>query len=162
MPYVEKEYLTGLEATLRAFGEMPKRLARKHLRRGVNAIGKDLLWAAKARTPKRTGLLYKSLGRKVKSYRSGAVVVAIVGARKGFRKQVGVRVKDSRPGTKYPKRKGDPIYADPTKYLHLVNLGTFRSRAYRMLQEALRQASAGAKRHLESSLEDAVKEGAQS
>lgn len=160
MPYVEKEYLTGLEATVKAFDAFPKRLRNKHLRRGMNAVGKDLLWAAKARTPKRTGLLYKSLGRKSKTYRGGAVIVAIVGARKGFRKQVGVRVFDSRPGTRYPKKAGDPVYADPTKYLHLVNLGTARSRAYRVLQDALRQARAGAKSHLEAALANAAKEAA--
>ena len=157
MAFKVKEHVTGLKEILQAMDDLPKNLRKKHLRKAMSDIAKKILWAAKARTPRGTGLLRKSLGRKIKVYPSG-VVVGIVGARRGFRQQVGERVKDSRPGTKYPKQAGDPIYVDPTKYLHLVELGTVRSKAAHMLRDALAEGRAMATARFRQALEDAVKE----
>lgn len=162
MPFVEKQYLEGLADVLRKLDELPKRLRNKHLKKAVGNAARTILWAAKARTPKRRGVLYKSLGRKVKLYRNSGVAVAIVGARTGFRQVVGTRVRDSRPGTKYPKKAGDPIYADPTKYLHLVELGTSRSAGVHMLRDAIAQNKAAIADEMRKALEDAVKEAAAS
>lgn len=65
------------------------------------------------------GLLKKSLGQKVKTYAKSNTVVAIVGPRKGFRKRIGTITRG--------KNKGQPVYADPVKYAHLVELGTRHS-----------------------------------
>src|SRR5437762_3000389 len=55
------------------------------------------------------GLLRKSLGRKQKTYRGSGVVVGVVGARRGFAKQVGGKIVD-------PVRYG-PIVESRTRFL---------------------------------------------
>ena len=85
--------------------EALKRSARnKHVRRGVNEGTKLLLKAAKAKCPQETGLLKKSLGRKVKVYR--AAIVGLVGPRRGYKREV-------RVGRRTEVR-------DPAKYAHLA------------------------------------------
>lgn len=64
----------------------------------------------------RHGILLKSLGVKIASYEH--TVVALIGPRKGFKEQIGVRTRDGKHG-----KKGDPIYEDPTKIAHLVEYG---------------------------------------
>ena len=128
MAFQVRLQLEGVDALKRQFDALANKLRKKHLKRAMNAASKDVLWAVRARTPKRSKLLYRSLGRKVKVYPSGNVV-AIVGARQGFRQPVGVR--------KRGKKAGETIYANPTKYLHLVELGTSRSEARHMLKDAL-------------------------
>jgi HK97 gp10 family phage protein len=64
----------------------------------------------------RLGLLQKSIGIKVKVYNNA--VVGLVGPRKGFKQQVGVRKKG---GAK--SKTGDPIHHDPANIAHLVELG---------------------------------------
>lgn len=159
MPFAVKARVEGVQDLIAQLDGLKKSLRNKILRKAVSNAGKTLLWAARARASgfKRTGLLYKSLGRKVKVYPSGAVV-AIVGARKGFKQVIGVRKRDSRPGTKYPKAAGDPIYADPTKYLHLVELGTRRSRAYEPLKQALETNKVGIAAQMRKDIEDGLRE----
>src|SRR5579864_477519 len=91
----EKEVFAQLDA-------LESKLRKQSLRKAVNAGSSIVLKAVKRRAPvevgggslgrARAGLLKKSLGRKVKAYKSG-VVVGIVGARKGFRKAIGVRTR---------------------------------------------------------------------
>lgn len=140
MATIEKEYVTGLQGVLSQLDGIKKSLRNKHLKRATNEISRAILWGARSRVPRRLGTLYKSLGRKVKVYRGSGVAVAVVGARKGYKEQVAVRVKDSRPGTKYPKKAGDAVYADPVKYLHLVELGTVRTKAHHALRGAAKAA----------------------
>lgn len=73
------------------------------------------------------GLLRKAQGSKVKMYRD--IGVGICGTRDGFRQQIGVRQsagvrrKDTIKGKKNTRklaRAGEPIYADPAKYAHLI------------------------------------------
>jgi HK97 gp10 family phage protein len=85
--------------------QMDRKAARVALKKGVNEATKIVLWDAKARTPRRSGQLRKSLGRLVKTYRGGAIVAGIVGPRKGFRVQWRGK------------------YIDPVKYAHLVEFG---------------------------------------
>lgn len=157
MAFLQKEVVTGLDEVLSGLDGLKKSLRTKHLRKATNDIARNILWGAKARTPKRRGILYKSLGRKVKVYKSG-VLVAIVGARKEYRQQVGVRVKDSGPSAKYPKKAGDPIFANPTKYLHLVELGTSRGKAHHMLRDAARAARSMMRSRVVEAVEDALAE----
>ncbi len=67
------------------------------------------------------GLLRKAQGYKVKVYGSG-IGVSIGGTRSGFRKQIGVYIRG--------KKSGQPIYADPRKYAHLVINGIRRGTAF--------------------------------
>ena len=136
MGFLKKEYVEGLGDVLRQLDVVKNSLRNKHLRKAMADVSRNVLWSARARTPKRRGILYRSLGRKVRVYRKSGVVVAVVGARVGFKEQVGVRKRDSRSGVKYPRHAGDPVFADPTKYLHLVELGTRRTQAAHMLRDA--------------------------
>lgn len=147
-----------LTEALKALKDLPRKLKKKAIRQVANAGAKKLKWAARKLVPIRHGLLKKSLGQKVKVYPSG-VAVGMVGAREGFKQQVGVRKQDSRPGARYPKKAGDPVYANPTKYLHLVELGTRRgAKARHFLRRALDQSVGAVRAEAVEILDRAVKE----
>lgn len=74
------------------------------------------------------GQLKNSIGWKVNFYRKSKVAVAIVGPRDGFREQIGVVTRG--------KNKGKPVFVNPSKYAHLVELGTRGSKAKPFLQPA--------------------------
>lgn len=157
MPFAIRGEIEGLPHVIEQLRQLPKKLAKKALRTVVGAAGTILLRNAKARCPRHLGILRKSLGKKIKVYSSG-VGVSIVGARKGFRQQIGVRVKDSGPGARYPKKAGDPIYADPAKYLHLVELGTARNTATHFLTEARNASKAAILKQAQDIVDKALKE----
>ena len=146
MPFKVGMRLEGTDALMARLKQVPARLAKKHLRKAMNAVGSKVAKAAKAKAGAfaRTGQLKRSIGKKVKVYPSGTVV-AVVGARKGFR--VAAEKVRSRG-----KNKGQTHYVNPVKYLHLVELGTVRSRARHFLQESLDANRAA----LESAVADAV------
>lgn len=102
------------------------------LKKAVNKGCKIILKAAKAKAPRETGLLKKSLGSKVKVYRNTGVVVGIVGPRKGFRQEV-LRKK----GRWFPAM----VISDPIRYAHLVELGTSHSQAKPFLGPAVNDSS---------------------
>lgn len=93
----------------------------KIARRAVDKASQPVAKAAKRLAPVSSepplipGLLRKAQGRKVKTYGARGVSVAVVGSRTDFRRQIGVRVRG--------KKAGQPIYQDPVKYDHLVELG---------------------------------------
>lgn len=78
---------------------------RKVIRAAISKASTVILQEVKSRVPKRSGLLKKSMGRKVKTYTRTGTVIAIVGPRVGHRKLY----------------KGN--YIDPVKYAHLVEFG---------------------------------------
>lgn len=132
--YTVRDQVEGLEAIKAQLRELPRKLAAKLEKKAINEAGKLVLQRAKALAPIREdrrqgykgGLLRKSLARKVKVYRNRGIIVAIVGARKeGFRRQIGTR------------KDGTPIFANPTKYLHLVELGTRTAQGKNFLRQAL-------------------------
>lgn len=121
-----KGKLEGVGDVFKRIENLKRSARNKILRPAINSAASVVLKAAKAKVPERSNaplnieslkLLKKSLGRKSKTYPSGAVV-AIVGARKGFRAQIGVRVRN---GVK--SKIGDPIYEDPANIAHLVEFG---------------------------------------
>lgn len=95
----------AVEALAKKLSELNKKVAKKALKKGVNDITKVVMWTARSLVPKRSRQLYKALGRKIVTYRGGAIVAGVIGPRKGFR--VLWRGK----------------YIDPTKYAHLVEYG---------------------------------------
>jgi HK97 gp10 family phage protein len=127
MPYRIKGKVDGLDATLKALEGLRKALANKLLRRALNKARSILAKTAKAKAPRETGLLKKSIGGKVKIYPSG-VGVAVVGPRAGFKKEV---------TRKRNKRFPTTAMANPIKYAHLVELGTSHSKAQPFLGTAL-------------------------
>jgi HK97 gp10 family phage protein len=109
----------GVSEILRSLREADEKVAKKSLRQAVNEATKPVLREAKAGVPTATKSLKKSLGRKVKSYKGGRIVFALVGARKDskgkpakFRRQV------------RRSKVGKEITRNPVKYLHLVEGGT--------------------------------------
>lgn len=140
MPFKVEARFDDLKPLLDRLKELPRKLGKKILRAAVASATRKLAREAKSRAKgfRRTGVLWKSLGSKVKAYPNSGTVVGIVGARQGFRQQIGVAKQDSREGARYPRKKGDPIYANPVKYLHLVELGTVRSRANPFLADSQR------------------------
>ncbi len=128
MPYTVRGRIDGLPGLLRSLEGLQDKLRKKTLKDAIGAASKVVLWEARRRAPRGSGLLRKSLGRKVKVYRNSGVVVGIIGPRTGFKIQVGVRIRG--------KNAGKPIYANPTQYAHLVELGTRRSAAKPFLKPA--------------------------
>jgi HK97 gp10 family phage protein len=117
---------------LKKLGEVEPKAARKAIRQGVNEVSKLVLAEAKSRVPMRTGLLKKSLGRKVKSKMGGAVVYAVIKPRRG----VWVKADGGAVGTRTRFRNGKKQVfvrkwqgefngkkVDPVKYAHLVEYG---------------------------------------
>jgi HK97 gp10 family phage protein len=77
---VKLEGFTELEKDLKTLGE---RVQRKVLRSAVSAAATPVLKAAKAKTPKQSGTLKKSLGRKIVTNKKTQSVTAIIGPRRG-------------------------------------------------------------------------------
>lgn len=125
MPYKIRGKIAGLPEVMKSLERVKEGVRARILRRPMGKVARLIAKKAKALAPRRFGLLRKSMGSKVKTYKGGAVV-AVVGPRTGFRTQVG------------SKRDGTPVYADPVKYAHLVELGTATTAARPFLRPALR------------------------
>jgi HK97 gp10 family phage protein len=130
--------ITGLKEIQRALNKLPLELQKTTETAALRSGAKPILTAAKsnAKSSEDTGLLLESLGVNVRKGRSGAtkgIYTARIGARKGFRKVIGVRANG--------KNAGKPIYKDPVKYAHLVELGTSHSAAQPFIRPAVDSAS---------------------
>ncbi len=114
MPFAIKASVDVKDLLARLDG-MKRAVRTRVLRKAIGAGTKIILKVAKSLVPKESGLLRKSLGRKVKVYRNSGIAVGIVGPRKGFRQDV-----------TRSKGKWFPVTAisDPIKYAHLVEFGT--------------------------------------
>jgi hypothetical protein len=77
----------------------------KVARKAMYAMTTPVLQTARAKVRVRYGILKRSLGRVIKTYRQSGATVGVVGPRKGFRVII----------------KGKPV--DPVKYAHLVEFG---------------------------------------
>lgn len=131
MPFLARANLSGMRPLLDRLAAFGEKVRKKVTRAMVAAGGRAVAKQAKRRAAKETGLLRRSIGSKVKTYGSG-VVVAVVGPRLGFRKQV------TRPRNR--PHAGAQI-ADPVKYAHLVELGTSKTVAKPFLAPALADGS---------------------
>ena len=109
--FVTREII-GAEAAFGNLAELKKSARNKILRKAVTQATRLVLAGVKgyAKKIRDSGLLYRSLGSKVKTYSNGTVV-GIVGPRKGFGQVV-----VSKTGK---REKRDPIF-----YAHLVERGT--------------------------------------
>lgn len=117
MPFAIKAKLEGLEQALRNLEALTRTVRNKILRKAANASARIVLKAARQLVPKNTGLLKKSLGVRVQTYRASGTVVAIVGPRTGFKK--------TRQGKKITAfgKKMKEAGQNPSKYAHLVEYG---------------------------------------
>ncbi len=124
MAFAIKAKIDGLAPLLRRLENVKRGTRNKILRPAVTKAARIVNNAAKTavkpgktgRQKTRNGILKKSLGVKIASYET--TVIGVIGPRKGFKTQVGVR---TRGGTK--SNVGDPIYEDPANIAHLVEYG---------------------------------------
>ena len=135
MPAPVSGSVTGLAEVLKRFRGIES-VMRGASRRGVNEATKLVLASAKAMVPQRTGMLRKSLGRKVVAMKNGGGYVGIVGPRKDISDRERARRQEEfesgkrkrAPGKarfrKVVKYKGREITVNPVHYAHLVEYGT--------------------------------------
>jgi HK97 gp10 family phage protein len=95
----------GDKALAKLFRELGPRVQRRALRPAVSAAATPIVKAAKAKAAKRSGLLKKSLGKKIKTYADKGMVIAVIGPRTGVNGEVN--------GKKYV----------PAKIAHLIEKG---------------------------------------
>lgn len=112
---------------IRGFNELQRNLKtvvgkieRKANRSAINKAATPIVREAKRNVTIDTGLLKKSIGKKVRTYKAKKQVIAVVGPRKGFRET------DENGNAR-----------DPAKYSHLVELGTSHSQAKPFLRPAM-------------------------
>lgn len=141
--------IEGLDALVASLKSLDRKIVKKTVRKMVTKGGQILARAAKQAAPKETGLLRKSIGSKVKVYPSG-VTVAIVGPRTGFRQQV-----TRKRGRWVPKVET----ANPTKYAHLVELGTARASAKPFLRPAFAGKAEAIREAMRQIAQAALQEG---
>lgn len=111
--------LVGLKEALKALDGLSRTVRNKALRPAMTEASKLVQGAARALVPVgETGMLKKSLDRKVKTYRGSGVVVGIVGPRTGL---AGAR-KGGKRLTAFG-RKIAALGVNPGKYAHLVEGG---------------------------------------
>ena len=123
----------GLRVNIRNFADLPKavnatmaKVQRGGTRRAMNKGLTPVLRAARANAPVDKGHLKKSLGKRVRTYRGNGIVWGGVGPRAAYRvKRHGKRT-----------RTGRQSYIQPSKYAHLVESGTVRTRGRRFLGAA--------------------------
>lgn len=106
MQYAREMVVEGLKPWLRKLAQLRSPRARAVRRKAMMDASSPLLKTTKALVLRETGLLARSLGRRVRSYRGGAVVVVIIGPRSGFKQEV-------------QRRRGVTL-SNPTKYAHLT------------------------------------------
>jgi len=102
---MSKVKIDGLDEINKKLKNLDDKVARKIIKKGINDGTKIVLKEMKSLVPIRTGLLRKSLGRKVKAYRKSKLILGLIGPRMGF-----VRVINGKK-------------VDPTNYAHLVEFG---------------------------------------
>lgn len=74
--------LFGDKALAKTFKTLGERVQRRVLRQAVNAASTPVVKAARSKARKQSGLLKKSLGKKVKTYPEKMTVVGIIGPRR--------------------------------------------------------------------------------
>lgn len=118
-------FAKGVPQLARALQDIDKKIARKALRQAVNESLKPVLADAKKAVATDTKLLKKSLGKKTKSFRSGQVMVGVVGVRKQMKGKKGSKERTAKFRVQVGvNSKGEAIWMDPIKYAHMVEFGT--------------------------------------
>lgn len=157
MSFQLKAKIEGLDELVKQLrDELPKRMQNKILRKAIGEGSKLILKTAKAKVVKDTGMLKRSLGRKIVAKRSTGAVVAIIGPRTGYKK---VKVK----GTKTFKRERTKLgekFAEagvsPVRYAHLVEKGTRHSAPKPFLRPALDTNMAAIRQIFERTIRDGL------
>lgn len=137
--------LNGLQDVMQRLNAVNGELRSTILRKATTAGAQVLTKEAKGRAPRETGLLRKSLGYKVRVYRGGELVLAMVGPRSGFKRSVvtlGSRgaISGTKAASKLLAAGGFAGTRNPVRYAHMSEFGTSRSAAKPFLRPALNAA----------------------
>jgi len=119
--------MQGLEGVLKAMGTLKGSAQRRVVRKAITEATKPILKDAKARAPKESGLLKKSMGRKTVTLKKKGIVLGFIGPRTGFKRQVTIKQRGKPPRT---------VTRDPVRYAHLREFGTSTSAAHAFLRPA--------------------------
>lgn len=138
--------IEGLGQLLDNLSNLPTKVEKRVTRKALNRAAKPVVRMAKTLVPRRTGLLRKSIGvRPARISRKRGTAFVVVGPRRRF---LGApRQVRSRETGKV--RTVTPV---ATKYAHLVERGTSRSRAYEFMGMALRSTRAESLRILSAEI----------
>lgn len=182
---IRVQYSVDISRPLRQMSVLKVAVRNKVLRKAITKASQAMTKLAKRLVPVRKrsdrglvddyrgGLLKKSIGYKVKIYRTTGNAVAIVGPRSGFRKAIGITKRSGRPGKlnlDSPKRRkrrdprpvGTTIYADPVNYAHLVEYGTRHSAAQPFLRPTAKLGAHTLARALHDGVGEAIAKAAAS
>lgn len=129
--------IVGLKECQEALRQLPGKLQRRILRPAMTKATKPILMAVKRLAPRDTGMLRKSITRKVVTYKSGTLV-AVIGP------DTKHRVEATRRG------RSKPMVVNPAKYAHLVEFGT---RPHSLTKgDKLKRSGPGAQKALDRSI----------
>lgn len=120
MAYTIRGELSGLEQVVGKLTRLRQGARNKILRKGLDQGTKPVLASAKGKTPRGTGLLKRSMTRKVKVYGANANAVGLVGPRTRLKGVVNITLADGSTKTRT---------VDPVRYSHLVEGGRKAVRA---------------------------------
>ncbi len=118
---------------------------RRITRPGIAKASRVVSRAVKEAAPVESGLLKRSIGVKMVTYKNTGTVVGIVGPRRGYKRIVAVvdgrtqaftRANVERLGSRGPRRLA---WRDPAKYAHLVHGGTAPHRIARIATQRRRE-----------------------
>lgn len=127
--------LEGAEEIRRKLKHLEAKVQRRIVRPAVTRALSPVLKQAKQNVPVVTGLLKRSLGKKVKAYSRTGVIWGGIGPRSGF-KEVGA----------------DGRARNPVNYMHLVELGTEHTAAKAPLRRALQSRKGDSMRILSTDI----------
>lgn len=137
--------LSGLEDVKRRLEAVNAALRKTILRKATTAGGQILSREVKARAPRETGLLRRSISYKIRSYDGGARFLAVVGPRSGIKEAVvtlgGTSVlARSKKGKALLAAGGETSFRAPVRYAHLLEFGTSKSAAQPFMRTAIASA----------------------
>ena len=81
--------LKGAERTTKAFDALDAKTRRNILKKSTTAASGEIRKEVKRQTPRKTGLLRRSIGSKVQKYQKGNLYLGVIGQAKGLSGQKG-------------------------------------------------------------------------
>jgi HK97 gp10 family phage protein len=122
--------VSGLDKTIASIEKLPGAIQRKVVAKAVKAATEPIVIAAKSRAPVRFGFMRDRIVAVVKKMQDGVTYIGMVGVMRGPQIPVGDVYTRG-------KKKGNPIYVQPTKYAHFTEMGTSQREATPFLRPAL-------------------------
>lgn len=128
---------------------------RKAIRIGINRAAKPVRSQVKAEAERIAlqGFTAKSIGTKQKVYRSGLVVIVVVGPKRSYKRVKGKYTRG--------KRKGERKVFRPASVAHFVEKGTARSKPEPFLRPALDKTSGKYQESLAAEIKAEIEQGNQ-